>query len=201
MCAGTGGRSRSCDNPPAGERRKRRHGERMRAFLRSARDCQQGPSLVELALHADKQGFPRQHQTVHRTGVMRWFYAGFDRFYGDCLGIQMRADGADCVNRFDSRSGRPPHLFGNEVIDRNMITARFHVEQYISLHGRDFTIRVFERDKAAAKENILLPPHIHRIVAADFKRPVHPEGCGLQKSGHLGVLLLSLPAQQNGRGF
>ena len=24
----------------------------MRAFLRSARDCQQGPSLVELALHA-----------------------------------------------------------------------------------------------------------------------------------------------------
>lgn len=31
----------------------------MRAFLRSARDCQQGPSLAELALHADKQGFPR----------------------------------------------------------------------------------------------------------------------------------------------
>lgn len=142
-----------------------------------------------------------QHQTVHRTGVMRWFYAGFDRFYGYCLGIQMRADGADCVNRFDSRNGWPPHLFGNEVIDRNMITARFHVEQYLSLHGRDFTIRVFERDKAAAKENILLPPHIHRIVAADFKRPVHPAGCGLQKSGHLGVLLLSLPAQQNGRGF
>lgn len=76
----------------------------MRAFSRSAWDCQQGPSLAELALHADKQGFPRQHQTVlDRTGVI---YAGFDRFYGcTIIACGMRADGADCVKRFDSRNG------------------------------------------------------------------------------------------------